>query len=1337
MLHKIKRIQFFNGRLMSLLWLMIGVSNLTVTAQNKPKINNKKQLYELMANPHINFYDVKKAAETHFKNIDKKKKGSGFKQYQRWLYHNEPRFYPSGIRDQVKLGRVWQEVERFRAAERQRTSKHRTKAPNSTWKELGPKTWKDITGHWAPGIGRFTDIYVDLSNPNFVLAGTPSGGLWKTTNGGQTWSNKTDYLPSLGIAGIVVAPGTNNNTIYIATGDNERAWDTRSTGVLKSTDGGNTWQNTGLNWSIADQKTIYKLVMHPSNPNILLAAAQGGLYKTSNGGNSWTIVNGFASNASIRDVEFHPTNPNIVYATTDRVFRSTDGGNNFSLINSVPAASTSNRVKVAVTPANPNLVYAWTGTAMYRSSDSGASYVWQATTPNTTHQVWYDMGFAVSDNDPNEVHIGAVDAFRSFDGGRTWAKNADWWLPRANSEGLGYVHADIHVMKYVSGVLYVCSDGLVTRSSDKGTSFTDFTEGINNRQFYSFAIAKQNANKIVGGSQDNGTTVYTGGRWHEWRGADGGYCAVDFSNENIVYGCQQNAEVWFKSTNGGQGGGNVAVPLPQDNGQNVYGVFVTPYEMDHTNPNILYVGLRYGKVFKTTDGMQSWTKIGDFGGGMFDNAINKLAVAPSNSNYIYVSAKNKIWRTKNGGASWQVITNTDTDAWVNEIAVHPENPERVAIGYGRVGDGKSVYESSNAGSSWTNIGGTLPQIPANALVYERGANNALYVGMDVGIYYRSSTNAAWQSFNSGLPNTPISELIIHEGSQKLFASTFGRGIWRVDLYNSTGDSRPNANFSANVTNITVGGVVKFTDQSSNNPSSWNWSFAGGQVLTNTSYQSPSVAYFTPGTYQVSLTATNDAGSDTETKNGYIVVNDYNVNIAYEDFSPDHVLASNSNWKPFSTIEPNNNFGLFRSGGAILLETYGRTAVSDKSANIVPLNAGTLIAASSNWSSNSKPVLAGPGHQALFGRTSYVGVQLEINGNIHYGWLQVSVSADGQSVSALDFAYEQQAGVPIKAGAKTSTGGGNLPVASFSMSTTSPLVGQAVTFTNTSTNASSISWSFPNGNPANSTANNPSVTWNTAGTYTVQLTATNSEGSTTQTATITVSAPVNYCTASAQITTSEHITNVTLGSINNNTGSSGYGNYTSQSATVTRGSSQSFSITPSVSWSGSKLSIWVDWNQDGDFDDSGEARVINGTGTYMGSLSVPSNATIGSTRMRIRLSYGNALSTPCGNGWTGEVEDYTIVVAGNSTVNPASNAAETPHEIHVFPNPSNGRFKVAIDVQAKDTAYLRVLNTQGKVVVQQALGNSQYSDFVKVDKKGIYYVQIISGSGISTRKVVVK
>lgn len=1329
MLHKTKIRSFIDRKKWFTLLLCIAwLGWLPTASYAQQKVNKKKQLFEQMADPHVNFYEVKKMAEAYFKDIDKKKKGAGWKQYKRWEYHNEPRFYPFGKRDEISPTTAWNEVVKFRNAEKQRFARQRTKAANHSWEEVGPKKWTDVTGHWAPGIGRFTDIYVKPSNPNLIFAGTPSGGLWKTTNGGQNWTCKTDNLASLGVAGIAVDPN-NSNIVYLATGDNENSRDTYSIGVLKSTNGGDTWQATGLNWQVGDSKKISKLIMHPTNANILMAAVYGGIYKTTNGGATWSMVTGFSSTDDVRDIEFHPTNSNIVYASTKEAFRSTDGGNTFTKASGVATAS--DRMKLTVTPANPSLVYAWIGTAMYRSTNSGVSYVYQGATPNATNQLWYDMGLAVSDSDPNEVHIGAVDAFRSFDGGKTWEKSASWLFPNA----VGYVHADIHFMKYINGVLYVGSDGLLTKSFDKGTSFVDFTEGINNRQFYGIAVSRQNVNKVVGGSQDNGTTVYTGGRWHEWRGADGGNCAVDFTNENIIYGCMQQAEAWYKSTKGGMGGGNATTTIPTEGGTKYFGAWVTPYEMDHSNPDILYAGLRYGKIFKTTDGMQTWTKIGDMGGGQFDNMFYELAVAPSNSNYIYVSSKEKMWRTKNGGASWQLISNNMPTNWINDIAVHPDNPEKVAISYSGYGHANRVYTSSNAGNSWTNFSGNLPQIPANSLVYEKGSKDALYVGMEVGIYYRDNTKTNWESFMQGLPNVPIGDLKIHEGAQKLLAGTYGRGLWRVDLYSSTGSARPTANFSANVTTVTLGSVVNFKDESTNIPMAWNWAFPGGEVRTSTSYQTPVVAYYTPGTYQVSLTATNSAGSDTETKNSYIVVNNYTADIDYNDLNPNPTLTATDNWRSFQTGLADNSFGLWRNKGDIKLETNNRAAVTNNLGNIVPLAAGTLIAEASKWT-EGRPALVGPGYTDWHGKTSYVGVQLTVNGNTHYGWLQLTVSADGQSVTVLDFAYEKQAGIPIKAGQKTGSGGGGLPTANFTANS-SGTVGQPITFTNTSSSATSIAWEFPGGNPATSSANSPSVTWNTAGTYAVKLTATNSVGSNVKTMNVTISAvSVNYCNARALQTGSEHITNVTIGSINNNSASSGYGNYTSQTATVTTGSSQSLSVTPSASWSLSKLSVWVDWNRDGDFDDAGEATVTNGAGPYNVTLAVPSNAGTGATRMRIRLSYGNSLSTPCGDGWTGEVEDYTINVTGGSAR--ASVAADLPKsDLNIAPNPNSGSFRVALSGSHTGATYLRVLDASGKLVINRAIDSREHLGNIKVSKKGVYYVQVISGSGIITRKVIVK
>lgn len=809
----------------------------------------KRAYIDKTDNPNVNFYEAKKAGEAYFKTHNKNLKGSGWKQFQRWLYNNEKLYYPSGNRKGSNNADMWNQVMRFRRSEKNKRTKGVT--ATSVWQEVGPKKWDDVTGHWAPGIGRFTDIYVHKANPDIIYVGTPAGGLWKTTNGGTTWSALTDNLPIIGVGGVVTEPN-NPNVVYISTGDNERAADTYSIGVLKSTDGGATWNTTGLSWNAADAKRISRLVIHPTNANILFAGTSEGLYKTTDGGNTWSIVQA----GDVRDIEFNPTNANIVYATTKNFFKSTDGGNTFTQ-GSVTAAS--DHSVIEVTPANANYVYYWTGTKMYRSTDNGASFSQRsAKTPNTTHQLWYDMAMTVSDVDAEEVHIGAMESFRSFNGGKQFSKSAEWIYPNST----GYVHADVHIMRYVNGVLYVGSDGLVTKSTNQGGDFIDITEGINNRQFYGIAVSRQNVNKAMGGSQDNGTSVYTNGRWHEWLGADGGNCAISFTDENVIYGTTQNGGSWYKSTAGGTSG------YTQITGPGS-GAWVVPYLMDHNNANTLYAGLSSGVIKKTTNGMGSWTTIGNLG---TSDPVNTLEVAPSNSNYLYASVKGRLWRTKNGGSSWQEVTTGLPDLWITDLAVHPSNPEQVAVTFSGYNHNNQVFVSSNAGDNWTNLSGSLPQIPARSVAYETGSHNGLYIGLEVGVYYQSNTSGGWVSFMNGLPNVIVNDIVVHEGAGKVVIGTFGRGMWKADKYSSNGggDLPPVANFAANTTSITVGQSINFTDQSTNAPTSWNWTFAGGTPASSTQ-QNPSVAYNTVGTYNVSLTVSNAQGNDSKTVNGYITV----------------------------------------------------------------------------------------------------------------------------------------------------------------------------------------------------------------------------------------------------------------------------------------------------------------------------------------------------------------------------------------------------------------------------------------------------------------------------------
>ncbi len=719
-------------------------------AQQAPRQDYAAYPYwiDMMKDHSVNFYEVQKAFNEYFADRFTGK-GSGWKQFKRWEYFMEQRVYPSGNR--LNHAQVWNEIMKFREKYPQTGNSNR-----SNWTSLGPETWTDITGHWNPGLGRINVIARDPFDPQILYIGSPSGGLWKTTDEGENWEVLTDQMPVLGVSAIAIHP-VNSDIIYIGTGDRD-ANDNYSIGVLKSVDGGDTWELTGLDWEITQNRTIAKLLINPSNPDILLAATTNGVFKTVDAGVTWYNV----QSGDIDDMEFKPGDPNTVYAVTQSFFKSTDGGENFTQISGVP---TNNRVQIAVTEANPEYVYYFSyENGIYRSENSGSSFTQRSTSPTEGSQGWYDLAMAVSHENAEEVHIGEINTYRSMNGGQSWTQTTDWqW-----GNPYGYTHCDIHEIVFYGGTLYIGSDGLISKSTDNGNNWTDLTQGVNIRQFYRIAGSRTNPYKLLGGSQDNGTSVYTNDHWHEWLGADGMEAAIDHSDENIVYGTSQNGN-FYKSNNGGNGG-NVGITQPGG------GAWVTPFVMDPVDPQTLYVGTT--NVRKTTNGMNSWTTISNLGSGN----IRNMYISESDPDYLYVSKSEAIYRTTDGGTTWDNITNGLPDLFITYIAVHPLDPEIVAVSLSGFSDGDKVYISYDAGDTWENFSFNLPNIPANCVIFNNDEGLGLYVGMDVGIYYIDNSLGEWEPFSDGLPNVIVNELEIHYESGKIRAGTYGRGLWESDIH---------------------------------------------------------------------------------------------------------------------------------------------------------------------------------------------------------------------------------------------------------------------------------------------------------------------------------------------------------------------------------------------------------------------------------------------------------------------------------------------------------------------------------------------------------------------------
>ncbi len=707
---------------------------------------------QMMKDPTVNFYDVQAEFNKYFETRDKGK-GSGWKQFKRWEYFMEQRVFPHGDRTKINPKSAWNETLKFK-----KDFKSDNLSGKNAWTELGPRTSAVVTGHWSPGVGRIDAIEIDPVNNNIIYCGSPSGGLWKSINGGNTWNPQTDYLPVIGISSIAIDPN-NSNTLYIATGDKD-AYAVYSVGVLKSTDGGLTWNTTGLDWNVLQFRIIHKLVIHPDSSNILFAATSNGLYKTTDAGINWSIV----LNIEAEDIEFKPGDPSVIYIVSNSEFyKSTDGGNNYTPVN----VSISTRAQITVTEANPAYIYMISsGSGVYRSTDSGNSFSFMGPYPDQGNVAWYALSAAASHTNADQIHVGEFETWVSNNGGSSFQKTSQWtW-----DNSIGYVHCDIHEMICKGGTIYCGSDGLITKSTNGGVSWINLTEGIGTRQFYRIGCSATHADKVIGGSQDNGTSVMTNGNWHEWLGADGMECVINWSNKDIVYGTIQFGNFYKSLTGGNMGDENIAQP-----GQ---GAWITPFVMDHSNPEVLYVG--NDQVMKTTNGMMSWTSIGNFGSG----TIDAIAVAPSNSDYLYASKNENIFMTSTGGTSWTNINGNLPVHNITYISVHPSDPLKVAISMSGYTDNEKVYKSIDGGQNWTNISGNLPNLPANCVIFHNHPQDGLYVGMDIGVYYRDNSFSNWIDYFTGLPNVIISELEIHYGTGKIRAATYGRGLWEANLFSS-------------------------------------------------------------------------------------------------------------------------------------------------------------------------------------------------------------------------------------------------------------------------------------------------------------------------------------------------------------------------------------------------------------------------------------------------------------------------------------------------------------------------------------------------------------------------
>ena len=846
-----------------------------------------------MQDPSNNFYDTQKEFEDYWKNKTIEK-GKGWKQFKRWENFIKPRVFPDGVQHPDVLLQEYNNVVS--------ANNSFLMNPPNIWTQVGPDNVPLQSNGTKRGIGRVNTIAFHPSDPNTIYVGAPAGGFWKSENGGQTWATTTDFLSNLGVSDIAINPN-NTDEIYIITGDRD-AGDTYSYGLMKSLDGGLTFSATGLSFNITSYYKGNRVLIDPSNTTTIIVATSNGIYRSVDAGISFVHT---YTGINMTDIEFHTTNSNIVYGASKgstSVYKSSDNGVSWIQAGfGLPSTNDVVRACVAVTPANPQIVYAMFGGnnngfyGVYKSSDEGVTWTQQANSPNllgwsstgsdSDGQAWYDLAFAVSPNDENILFVGGVNTWKSIDGGVNWNLNTHW----TGSGGADYMHADEHMIKYnpLNGDIYSGNDGGLYYSTDE-VNWTDISDGLHITQFYSLGVSQSVQNKVITGAQDNGTFLKTNLNWDAVIGGDGMECIIDYTNSNIMYG-----EVYYgairKSTNGGNSFSSIA---PSNNGS-----WETPYILDKNNPEIIYAG--YDELYKTTDGGSNWNTItnGETNGGK----INEIDVSKSNPDVIYFTDDANIFKTTNGGGSWTQINNNLPYKYISYVIVHPTDENKVWVTFSGYTSGEKVYKSTNGGNSWVNISGTLPNIPVNCIELDKTNNlETIYIGTDLGIFTSDSTLNDWNVFNNNsLPNVIVTELEIQYQSNTLFAATYGRGLWSIDLQIT---SPPTANFSYNDSIFcNVPADVSFLNNSYYS-NSYYWDFGDGNTSTSTN---PTHTYNSFGTYTVKLVATGPLGIDSIIKQQIISIDPNNPCIFTLPVSGTGNTLTICNGTLFDVGGPNGNY----------------------------------------------------------------------------------------------------------------------------------------------------------------------------------------------------------------------------------------------------------------------------------------------------------------------------------------------------------------------------------------------------------------------------------------------
>jgi hypothetical protein len=653
------------------------------------------------------------------------------------------------------------------------------------WVERGPRNIG----------GRTRSLVINPANPNELFAGAVGGGIWRSLDAGVSWREVDDRLGNLAVCSLCFVPGS-PAVIYAGTGEGFYNGDAiRGSGIYKSSDGGNSFQRLP---STANWHYVNRIAVSPSNPNLLLAAVRspGGIYRSTNGGSSWTQVR---SGTACMQVLFDPNDSNRCVADIfendqHRVVWSSNAGQTWTNASSglVGQQGISGRIELCYAQSVPGMVYASCGTGgglIWRSTDHGANWQQRTASGGGSGASWYYNTLWVDPTDADILVTGAYHLYRSVDGGASLVRISNGYINTTQP------HPDQHQIVADPGYdgvsnrrVYITNDGGVYTTSNIRTATTSSgwarrDQGYRSTQFYG-AAGDGATGRITGGTQDNGhLTIQNGSSSASLTfGGDGGFAAIDWVNPSYIYGEYIYARV-HRSTNGGTSASYIDGGISEaGNAAN----FIAPLILDPNNPQRLLVGA--ASLWRTNNARASsvsWSAIKPSIG----SNISAIAVARGNPDVIWVGHNNgQVWRTANGTAAsptWIAVDNNGSanplpNRYIERIVIDHGDANTVWVSLGGFNAG-NLQKTTDAGATFQVMTGSgvtgLPNAPINGVAQHPVLRDHLYVGTEVGVFASEDGGLTWSTSNEGPADVAVDEVVFMHNSTTLLAATHGRGLW--------------------------------------------------------------------------------------------------------------------------------------------------------------------------------------------------------------------------------------------------------------------------------------------------------------------------------------------------------------------------------------------------------------------------------------------------------------------------------------------------------------------------------------------------------------------------------